>query len=129
MKPREGRVNPSFSDWDSYVDPIMGSCFTFNKDSRLKASRAGPIYGLRLVLKTNVSEFMATSATTGMRVVVHDQKEFPFPDVFGHNIQAGRSTEMRVSYVGLRTIMIQAELSHSSKKAVISEHPTRNART
>ncbi|KAH7720951.1 DEG-1 protein [Aphelenchoides avenae] len=80
--------------WTPYIDPIMGSCFMFNKDSQLMAKRAGPIYGLRLVLKTNISEFIATSDATGMRVMVHDQKEFPYPDIFGYNIQVGRSTQM-----------------------------------
>ncbi|KAH7701222.1 degenerin, partial [Aphelenchoides avenae] len=81
--------------WTPYIDPIMGSCFTFNKDSQLVTKRPGPIYGLRLELKTNVSEFIATSDVTGMRVMVHDQKEFPFPDTFGYNIKVGRATEMR----------------------------------
>lgn len=84
----------------SYMDPIMGLCFMFNKHSERMAQRAGPIYGLRLVLKTNVSEFIATSDTAGMRVLVHDQNEFPFPDIYGYNVPAGRSTSMGVTYVG-----------------------------
>ncbi|KAH7700769.1 degenerin unc-8, partial [Aphelenchoides avenae] len=108
--------------WTPYIDPIMGSCFTFNKDSELKTKRAGPIYGLRLQLKTNVSEFIATSDVTGMRVMVHDQKEFPFPDFFGYNIKVGRSTEMRVSYVGLHAILTQAKIPFQKKVSRLGPH-------
>lgn len=48
-------------DWAIFEDPVMGRCFVFNNDSSRNASRAGPIYGLRMILKTNISEYLLPS--------------------------------------------------------------------
>ncbi|KAH7707776.1 Protein DEL-4 [Aphelenchoides avenae] len=85
-------------DWDSYVDPVMGQCFLFNKGSHRTSDRAGPYYGLRVVLKSNVSDYLLTSDVAGMRVMVHDQGEWPFPDIFGYTIRFGAATGLAVIY-------------------------------
>ena len=54
-------------------DPTMGNCFTFNMNANRSVNRAGPIYGLRIIFKTNVTEYMPTASNVGMVVQVHDQ--------------------------------------------------------
>lgn len=79
----------------------MGQCFTFNQGSHRTSDRAGPYYGLRVVLNTNVSDYLLTSDVAGMRVMVHDQGEWPFPDIFGYTIRFGAATGLAVIYVSL----------------------------
>lgn len=95
-----------FSDWETYVDPLMGNCFTFNKGSHRTSYRAGPYYGLRVVLKTNLSDYLLTSDAAGTRVMIHDQEEWPFPDIFGYNIKVGGATSIGVTYVRVQNYKI-----------------------
>lgn len=87
-----------FSDWVTFQDPSMGNCFTFNNGSTRNATRAGPIYGLRVIFKTNITEYLLTSDTAGMKILIHDQSEYPFPDIFGYSVQAGTATSIGVTY-------------------------------
>uniref|UniRef100_A0A914DV03 Uncharacterized protein n=1 Tax=Acrobeloides nanus TaxID=290746 RepID=A0A914DV03_9BILA len=86
------------NDWTSYIDARMGSCFTFNLDQKYFVHRAGPNFGLRIIMRTNISEFLPIADTAGMRVLIHDQTETPFPDVFGYNVEIGMSTSIGVVY-------------------------------
>ncbi|KAI6239315.1 hypothetical protein M3Y99_00583400 [Aphelenchoides fujianensis] len=85
-------------DWIAWRDPTMGTCFTFNLRANRTVSRAGPIYGLRIIFKTNTSEYVDSSSNIGMAVLVHDQREFPFPDTFGIFINTNQATGVGVSY-------------------------------
>ncbi|KAI6188725.1 hypothetical protein M3Y98_00384900 [Aphelenchoides besseyi] len=69
------------NDFLTHVDPIFGSCFTYNHDrnTTLSSVRAGPMYGLRMLVYVNASEYMPTTEATGVRLTIHDQAEFPFP--------------------------------------------------
>lgn len=52
-------------------------CYTFNfNDSvELKNSRAGPMYGLRLLLNVNQSDYLPNTEAAGVRLVIHEQDQ------------------------------------------------------
>lgn len=77
----------------------MGKCFTFNLNSSLMADRSGPMYGLRAMLATNVSEYFATNTAAGLSVLVHDQGQYPFSDSLGYLIQSGTQTTISVTFM------------------------------
>uniref|UniRef100_A0A0K0FB83 Amiloride-sensitive sodium channel n=1 Tax=Strongyloides venezuelensis TaxID=75913 RepID=A0A0K0FB83_STRVS len=87
------------NDFITHVDPIYGSCFTYNYDrtKNLTSIRAGPMYGLRMLVYVNASEYMPTTEATGVRLTIHDKEEFPFPDTFGYSAPTGY-----ISSFGLR---------------------------
>ncbi|VDM58254.1 unnamed protein product [Angiostrongylus costaricensis] len=87
-------------DFKLHVDPEYGNCYTFNfNDSvELKNSRAGPMYGLRLLLDVHQDDYMPTTEAAGVRIVVHEQDKEPFPDTFGYSAPTGF-----VSSFGLKT--------------------------
>lgn len=67
----------------------------------MKNSRAGPMYGLRLLLNVNQTDYMPTTEAAGVRLVVHEQDQEPFPDTFGYSAPTGF-----VSSFGLKTVFI-----------------------
>jgi hypothetical protein len=42
------------------------------------------MYGLRMLVYVNASEYMPTTEATGARLTIHDKEDFPFPDTFGY---------------------------------------------
>ncbi|WKY07904.1 hypothetical protein Q1695_007417 [Nippostrongylus brasiliensis] len=91
-------------DFKLHVDPEYGNCYTFNfNDSvELKNSRAGPMYGLRLLLDVHQDDYMPTTEAAGVRIVVHEQDKEPFPDTFGYSAPIGF-----VSSFGLKTKVLK----------------------
>uniref|UniRef100_A0A0N5B7F1 Degenerin unc-8 n=1 Tax=Strongyloides papillosus TaxID=174720 RepID=A0A0N5B7F1_STREA len=91
-------------DFQLHMDPEYGNCYTFNfNDSvELKNSRAGPMYGLRLLLNVAQKDYMPTTEAAGVRLVVHEQDQEPFPDTFGYSAPTGF-----VSSFGLKTKVLQ----------------------
>uniref|UniRef100_F1LD96 Degenerin unc-8 n=1 Tax=Ascaris suum TaxID=6253 RepID=F1LD96_ASCSU len=87
-------------DFKLHMDPEYGNCYTFNfNDSvELKNTRAGPMYGLRLLLNVNQSDYLPTTEAAGVRLVVHEQDQEPFPDTFGYSAPTGF-----ISSFGLKT--------------------------
>ncbi|PIO60126.1 hypothetical protein TELCIR_18384, partial [Teladorsagia circumcincta] len=55
------------TDFRIHVDPEFGNCFTFNYDvnNNYTSSRAGPMYGIRVLLFVNTSDYMSTSESAG----------------------------------------------------------------
>ncbi|KAK6765984.1 hypothetical protein RB195_025725 [Necator americanus] len=86
-------------DFLTHIDPVFGACFTFNhnRSVQLTSIRAGPMYGLRMLVYVNASDYMPTTEATGVRLTIHDKEEFPFPDTFGYSAPTGY-----VSSFGLR---------------------------
>ncbi|CAD6196852.1 unnamed protein product [Caenorhabditis auriculariae] len=88
------------NDFKLHIDPEYGNCYTFNfNDSvELKNTRAGPMYGLRLLLDVHQDDYMPTTEAAGVRLVVHEQDQEPFPDTFGYSAPTGF-----ISSFGLKT--------------------------
>ncbi|GMT33916.1 hypothetical protein PFISCL1PPCAC_25213, partial [Pristionchus fissidentatus] len=78
-------------DFKLYIDHTFGNCYTFNANpARLfTSSRAGPSYGLRLMVFVNASDYLPTTDAVGVRIAIHGQKENPFPDTFGYSAPTG----------------------------------------
>ncbi|VDN02451.1 unnamed protein product [Thelazia callipaeda] len=79
------------SDFKLHVDPEFGNCYTFNCNgsSNHTSSKAGPMYGIRVLLFVNTTDYMSTSEAAGIRLAVHSQTDFPFPDTFGYSAPVG----------------------------------------
>ncbi|KAK6059391.1 Amiloride-sensitive sodium channel [Cooperia oncophora] len=95
------------ADFLTHIDPVFGSCYTYNHNRtvNLTSIRAGPMYGLRMLVYVNASDYMPTTEATGVRLTIHDKEEFPFPDTFGYSAPTGY-----VSSFGLR--LVSAYLVH-----------------
>ncbi|GMR46393.1 hypothetical protein PMAYCL1PPCAC_16588, partial [Pristionchus mayeri] len=78
-------------DFKLHVDPEFGNCYTFNydPDKNLTSSRAGPMYGIRVLLFVNTSDYMSTSESAGVRLAIHPATQYPFPDTFGYSAPVG----------------------------------------
>ncbi|KAH7703635.1 Protein UNC-8 [Aphelenchoides avenae] len=77
-------------DFKLHMDAEYGNCYTFNFNDSvlLKNDRVGPAHGLRLLLNVDQADYMPTTESAGVRVVVHEQDQEPFPDTFGYNAPA-----------------------------------------
>lgn len=61
-------------DFKPYLDESAGNCFTFNAEEkhRRQSRRAGEVYGLSVQLYTNQSEYLSTTTSAGMQIVIHE---------------------------------------------------------
>ncbi|XP_071960594.1 acid-sensing ion channel 1A-like [Antedon mediterranea] len=85
----------------SYVyNYLFGNCYTYNNGMKFRASStvsAGPIYGLTLEMNIQQSEYIADiRPAAGLRILVHDQHEMPFPEDKGINVPPARETSVGV---------------------------------
>ncbi|KAL3989652.1 degenerin family protein [Acanthocheilonema viteae] len=92
------------ADFKLHVDPEFGNCYTFNwnVNNNRSSSKAGPMYGIRLLLFVNISDYMATSEAAGVRLAIHSPTDFPFPDTFGYSAPVGFASSF-----GLKKHVIQ----------------------
>lgn len=87
------------TEFKLFIDSSFGNCYTFNFDPKknLTSSRAGPSYGLRLMLFVNTSDYLPTTEATGVRLAIHDKTECPFPDTFGYSAPVGAISSFGIS--------------------------------
>ncbi|KAF8371199.1 hypothetical protein PRIPAC_77628 [Pristionchus pacificus] len=78
-------------DFKLHVDPEFGNCYTFNYDRtrNLSSSRSGPMYGIRVLLFVNASDYISTTESTGVRLAIHPASQYPFPATFGYSAPVG----------------------------------------
>ncbi|CAI2355903.1 unnamed protein product [Caenorhabditis sp. 36 PRJEB53466] len=87
------------TEFKLHIDPSFGNCYTFNANPKtiLASSRAGPSYGLRLMLFVNSSDYLPTTEATGVRIAIHGKQECPFPDTFGYSAPTGAISSFGIS--------------------------------
>ncbi|XP_064625139.1 FMRFamide-activated amiloride-sensitive sodium channel-like [Lineus longissimus] len=91
-----------FTNWK------YGNCFTFNQGvsrSTQISRNSGPLYGLHLQLYIQESEYVSDiTPSQGIKVVIHNQTDMPFPEDSGFFIPPGQETA-----VGLKLTTIARE--------------------
>ncbi|XP_078617329.1 epithelial sodium channel subunit alpha-like [Branchiostoma floridae x Branchiostoma japonicum] len=95
----------SSNDFKLRLDEKYGNCYTFNPDkaSQRTVKDPGPAHGLQTTLYIEQDEYVpAVTPAAGVRVVIHQPGEWPFPADEGFDVGPGYSTS-----VGLRVTTIQ----------------------
>lgn len=87
------------SDFIQFINPVLGACFSYNSQATKNTIRSGPLYGLRILLNANFDEYMTSTDSGGMRIMIHEADVVPLPEVFGFNIQTSTSTSLAITYV------------------------------
>ena len=104
-------------DFQIISDPTFGNCFTFNFDRNIPKSslRAGPMYGLRVMLFVNASEYLPTSEAVGIRLAIHDKDDFPFPETFGYSAPTGYISSFGMRFLDFKTHSVSYRMSKMSR--------------
>ncbi|KAE9555793.1 hypothetical protein FO519_001007 [Halicephalobus sp. NKZ332] len=96
--------NCNETDFSTYVDPYFGRCYSFNYDSSKTSSRAGPLYGLNIVLRVNQAEYLPWTQSAGAAIQVLDQSEHPFVYTDGFFTPVGVASAIGVSFVSQKKL-------------------------
>uniref|UniRef100_A0ACB8FK34 Amiloride-sensitive sodium channel subunit gamma n=1 Tax=Sphaerodactylus townsendi TaxID=933632 RepID=A0ACB8FK34_9SAUR len=89
-------------NFTSFHHPLHGNCYTFNsgKDSPvLNTSTGGSEYGLQVILyieEADYNPFLVTS--TGAKIVIHGQDEYPFIEDIGTEIETATATSIGMHF-------------------------------
>jgi len=87
------------NDISTKFNTQYGNCFIFNANGTYDSTRAGPLYGLRLLIQTHQPDYMAYIPDAGVRVAVHSNTTEPFIDVAGFNAAPGFATSFGIKYL------------------------------
>lgn len=88
--------------------PLHGNCYTFNSGENgtvLSTSTGGSEYGLQVVLyidEADYNPFLVTS--TGAKIIVHDQDEYPFIEDIGTEIETAAATSIGMHFTRSRKL-------------------------
>ncbi|XP_006872057.1 PREDICTED: amiloride-sensitive sodium channel subunit gamma [Chrysochloris asiatica] len=78
--------------------PMYGNCYTFNNrvnETILSTSMGGSEYGLQVILYINEEEYNPfLVSSTGAKVIVHQQDEYPFIEDVGTEIETAMATSI-----------------------------------
>ncbi|XP_029432861.1 amiloride-sensitive sodium channel subunit gamma isoform X2 [Rhinatrema bivittatum] len=91
-------ISCDFRNFTLFHHPLYGNCYTFNGGETgrvLASSTGGRAYGLQVVLyidKEEYNPFLVTS--TGAKILIHDQNEYPFIEDIGTEIQPATETSI-----------------------------------
>ncbi|XP_077173194.1 epithelial sodium channel subunit gamma [Paroedura picta] len=87
-------------NFTSFHHPLHGNCYTFNSGKPiLSTSTGGSEYGLQVILyieEADYNPFLVTS--TGAKIVVHDQDEYPFIEDIGTEIETATATSIGMHF-------------------------------
>ncbi|XP_035666346.1 amiloride-sensitive sodium channel subunit gamma-like [Branchiostoma floridae] len=98
----------SFRNFTLFTDSTYGNCFTFNKEEFIpgrsphSVTSAGPSHGLSLILYIEQEEYIPRIAEkAGVRVVIHSNEVFPFPEAEGFDAPPGSLTSagLRLTHI------------------------------
>uniref|UniRef100_A0A9L0S6Q9 Epithelial sodium channel subunit gamma n=1 Tax=Equus caballus TaxID=9796 RepID=A0A9L0S6Q9_HORSE len=78
--------------------PMYGNCYTFNNrqnETILSTSMGGSEYGLQVILHINEEEYNPfLVSSTGAKVIIHRQDEYPFVEDVGTEIETAMATSI-----------------------------------
>ncbi|XP_066572388.1 acid-sensing ion channel 1-like [Amia ocellicauda] len=97
------------SFFNAFLNHKFGNCYTFNSLTKmekrgrlmrrdvLNATKAGFSYGLTMELSIEQDEYIEhISQAAGIRLIIHDQKDMPFPEDDGVNISPGQESDLAI---------------------------------
>ncbi|GMS79497.1 hypothetical protein PENTCL1PPCAC_1672 [Pristionchus entomophagus] len=85
--------------FSSYKDAYYGRCMQFNYNELQNSSRAGPLYGLRLILRAEQAQYLPWTESAGVIVNIHNKSDIPYPDAGGYYAPIGTASSLGVKYV------------------------------
>ncbi|GFO21960.1 reverse transcriptase [Plakobranchus ocellatus] len=109
-----------------------GNCYTFagsqdSKRSEWLTMRAGPGNGLSMEFNVQFDEYLPSTTASGLKVLIHDNGEVPFPEDGGIMAGTGAATSIAIRKVG-GTVNNKAALRYCStldrlKEAIRRKRP------
>ncbi|ESO09375.1 hypothetical protein HELRODRAFT_168356 [Helobdella robusta] len=91
------------NDFVHTVNNVYGNCYTFNSAllaKEIKVTKlSGPKYGLKITFNVEQNEYIETSETAGLRVLIHDPQRMPFPEDEGFLVATNALTHVAVEVV------------------------------